>query len=140
MYIFVYVPAAGRIAPAIARNRVGPLSAQSTSIGGRVRALIAPRCLFPQRYPCNPGTCVGEDRTVSGVGSLAMAFTCHRSWALDVGIQRTRRLGREPHICRDINKFMFVLLKCTFLCMYCRRPYRSRHRSESSGTSFSAVN
>jgi hypothetical protein len=36
MYIFVYVPSAGRIAPAIARNRVGPLSAQSTSLGGRV--------------------------------------------------------------------------------------------------------
>ena len=38
MYIFVYVPVAGRIAPAIARNRVGPLSVQSTSIGGRVGA------------------------------------------------------------------------------------------------------
>ena len=38
MYIFVYVPAAGRIAPAIDRNLVGPLSAQSTSIEGRVGA------------------------------------------------------------------------------------------------------
>ena len=38
MYIFVCVPAAGGIAPAIARNRVGPLSVQSTSIGGQVGA------------------------------------------------------------------------------------------------------
>ena len=38
MCIFVYVPAAGSIAPAIFRNRVGPLFAQSTNIGGRVRA------------------------------------------------------------------------------------------------------
>ena len=40
MYIFVCVPAAGRIAPdpAIAWNRVGPLSAQSTSVRGRVGA------------------------------------------------------------------------------------------------------
>ena len=38
MYIFVYVPATGRIAPAIARDRVGPLSVQSTSIGGQVEA------------------------------------------------------------------------------------------------------
>ena len=38
MYMFVYVPATGRIAPAIARNRVGPLSVQSTSIFERFSA------------------------------------------------------------------------------------------------------
>ncbi len=38
MYIFIYVPATGCTAPAIARNRVGPLPAQSASGGGPVRA------------------------------------------------------------------------------------------------------
>ena len=38
MYLFVYVPVAGRIAPASARNRIGPLSMRSTSKGGPVRA------------------------------------------------------------------------------------------------------
>ena len=38
MYIFVYVPAAGRIASATARNRAGPLPMQSPSGGGRARA------------------------------------------------------------------------------------------------------
>jgi hypothetical protein len=38
MYLFVYVPVAGRIAPAAARNRIGPLSMRSTSKGGPVRA------------------------------------------------------------------------------------------------------
>ena len=35
MYIFVYVPATGCIAPATVRNRVGRLPAQSSSAGGR---------------------------------------------------------------------------------------------------------
>ena len=38
MYIFVYVPAAGRIASATARNRAGPLPMQSPSGRGRARA------------------------------------------------------------------------------------------------------
>ena len=38
MYIFVYVPAAGRIASATARNRAGPLLMQAPSEGGRARA------------------------------------------------------------------------------------------------------
>jgi hypothetical protein len=38
MYLFVYVPVAGHIAPASARNRIGPLSMRSTSKGGPVRA------------------------------------------------------------------------------------------------------
>ena len=38
MYIFVYVPAAGRIASATARNRAGPLPMQAPSGGGRARA------------------------------------------------------------------------------------------------------
>ena len=38
MYIFVYVPAVGRIASATARNRAGPLPMQSPSGGGRARA------------------------------------------------------------------------------------------------------
>jgi hypothetical protein len=38
VYIFIYVPATGCTAPAIARNRVGPLPAQSASGGGPVRA------------------------------------------------------------------------------------------------------
>ena len=38
MYLFVYVPVVGRIAPAAARNRIGPLSVPSTSKGGPVRA------------------------------------------------------------------------------------------------------
>ena len=38
MYLFVYIPVAGRIAPASARNRIGPLSMRSTSKGGPVRA------------------------------------------------------------------------------------------------------
>ena len=38
MYIFVYVPAAGRIASATARNRAGPLPMQSSSGKGRARA------------------------------------------------------------------------------------------------------
>ena len=36
MYLFVYVPVAGHIAPASARNRIGPLSMRSTSKGGPV--------------------------------------------------------------------------------------------------------
>ena len=36
MYLFVYVPVAGRIAPAAARNRIGPLSVRSTSKGSPV--------------------------------------------------------------------------------------------------------
>ncbi len=43
MYLFVYVPIAGRIAPASARNRIGPLSMRSTSKGGPVRALASAR-------------------------------------------------------------------------------------------------
>jgi hypothetical protein len=38
MYIFVYVPAAGRIASAAARNRAGPLPMQAPRGGGRARA------------------------------------------------------------------------------------------------------
>ena len=38
MYIFVYVPAAGRIASATARNRAGPLPMQAPSGGDRARA------------------------------------------------------------------------------------------------------
>ena len=38
MYIFVYVPAAGRIASATARNRAGPFPMQAPSEGGRARA------------------------------------------------------------------------------------------------------
>ena len=38
MYLFVYVPVAGRIAPASARNRIGPLSMRSTSKGSPVWA------------------------------------------------------------------------------------------------------
>ena len=38
MYIFVYVPAAGRIASATARNRAGPLPMQASSGGDRARA------------------------------------------------------------------------------------------------------
>ena len=38
IYIFVYVPAEGGIASAIARNRAGPLSMQALGGGGRARA------------------------------------------------------------------------------------------------------
>ena len=38
MYIFMYVPAADRMAPATSRNRVGPLSMQPSSAGGGARA------------------------------------------------------------------------------------------------------
>ena len=38
MFLFVYVPIAGRIEPASARNRFGPLSMRSTSKRGPGRA------------------------------------------------------------------------------------------------------
>ena len=38
MYLFVYVPVAGRIAPASARNRIGPLLTRSNRVRGPVRA------------------------------------------------------------------------------------------------------
>ena len=38
VYTFVYVPAAGHIAPATSRNRVGPLPAHSSIGGGCIRA------------------------------------------------------------------------------------------------------
>ena len=38
MYIFVYVPTTGRTASATAQNRVGPLPAHSSIVGGDVRA------------------------------------------------------------------------------------------------------
>ena len=37
VFIFVYVSAAGCIAPLITRNRVGPLPALSPRVGGRIR-------------------------------------------------------------------------------------------------------
>ena len=38
MYLFEYVPVAGRIAPASARNRIGPLLIRSNRVRGPVRA------------------------------------------------------------------------------------------------------
>ena len=50
MYIFVYyVPAAGRIASATARNRAGPLPMQAPSEGGRARA-----CVVVPLFPATP--------------------------------------------------------------------------------------
>ena len=57
-YIFVYVPAAGCIASATARNRVGPLPMDSPSGGRLVRAR---RCQLQRRggsFPC--GTSAAE--------------------------------------------------------------------------------
>ena len=52
MGIFVYVPAAGRIAPTTARNRVGPLLPQSASTGGPVRAHAGHLQLRGASWPC----------------------------------------------------------------------------------------
>ncbi len=53
MYLFVYVPVAGHIAPASARNRIGPLSMRSTSKGGPVRARGCHRERCGSTFLCN---------------------------------------------------------------------------------------
>jgi hypothetical protein len=54
MYIYVYVPFAGRIAPATALNRVGPLPARFPTAGGPVRARAG--CLQRRGASCPSGT------------------------------------------------------------------------------------
>ena len=70
MYIFVFLPAAGCIAPGTARNRVGLLPAQQPSAAGSVRA----RGGYLQRRgascPCSFSTILagaqGQNRPVPG--------------------------------------------------------------------------
>ena len=103
MYLFVYVPVAGRIAPASARNRIGPLSMRSTSKGGPVRArgchwercgstllhiISAIRVEAPGLDPTYPKW----DRSQTRV-------SCRPSCALGVGTQRTKRLEHVLYIC-----------------------------------------
>ncbi len=40
---------------------------------------------------CNPGRRAEARPGLSGVGSLTTISACHRSWASEVGTQRTRR-------------------------------------------------
>jgi hypothetical protein len=59
MYIFVYVPAAGRIASATARNRAGLLPMQSPSRRGRARACGDRLQRRGASLPCKP-----EDKAI----------------------------------------------------------------------------
>ena len=102
MYLFVYVPVEGHIAPASARNRIGPLSMRSTSKGGPGRAR---GCHWKRRgstFLCNTSAirveAAGLDRTYPKWDRSQARVSCRPSCALGVGIQRTKRLEHVLYI------------------------------------------
>ena len=99
--ISVYEPTAGRIVPATAQNRLGPLPTHFPSGRGRVRARGGRLQRRSASFPCGTsaiqaGAHAEARPGLSEVGSLTTISACHRSWALEVGIERTRRL--EPAV------------------------------------------
>ena len=61
--------------------------------GELVRCSVAAPLLFhaaPLQF-CNPGRRAEARPGLSGVGALTTISACHRSWASEVGTQRTRR-------------------------------------------------
>ena len=103
MYLYEYVPVAGRIALASARNPIGPLSMHSTSKGGPGRAR---GCHWKRRestFLCITSAirveAVGLDRTVPKWDRSQTRVSCRPSGALVVGAQCTKRLEHVLNIC-----------------------------------------
>ena len=103
MYLCMYVPVAGRIAPASARNRIGPLSMSSTSKGGPG---LARGCHWERRgstflsiTSAIREEAAGLDRTVPKWDRSQTRVSCRPSCALGVGTQRTKRLEHVLYIC-----------------------------------------
>ena len=103
MYLFVYVPVAGHIAPASARNRIGPLSMRSTSKGGPVRARGCHWERCGSTFLCSTSAILveaaGLDRTYPKWDRSQTRVSCRPSCALGVGTQRTKRLEHVLYIC-----------------------------------------
>ena len=103
LYLFVYVPVAGHIAPASARNRIGPLSMHSTSNGGpgRARGCHWERC--GSTFLCITSAirveAAGLDRTYPKWDRSQTSVFCRPSDALGVGTQRIKRLEHVLNIC-----------------------------------------
>ena len=96
MYLFVYVRVAGHIAPASARNRIGPLSMRSTSKGGPVRARGCHRERCGSTFLCITSAIRAE---VPGLDRTYPKWDRSQpSCALGVGTQRTKRLEHVLHI------------------------------------------
>ena len=121
-YIFVYVPAADRIAAAINRSPFGLLLARFDRVGERVRAHeghLQPRGTSP---PCCisafEATVPGSRPELSWAGSVWTTVSCYRRCVWIVGTQRTSRFVYWLYICRVIDFFMNVLLLCVYVCMY----------------------
>ena len=103
MYLFMYVPVAGRIVPAPAQDRIGPLSMRSTSKGGPGRAR---GCHWERRgstFLCITSAirveAAGLDRTYPKWDRSQTRVSCRPSCALGVETQCTKRLEHVLNIC-----------------------------------------
>ena len=103
MYLFVYVPVPGRIAPASARNRIGPLLTRSTSKGGPVRARGCHWERCGSTVLCSTSAILveapGLDRMYPKWDRSQTRVSCRPSCTLGVGTQRTKRLEHVLYIC-----------------------------------------
>ena len=145
-YIFVYVPAAGRTASAIGRNRVGPLSVRSPIGGGRVRARGGYLQHRGASSPCTFCTFSAIWAGVQGQNRPVPESDRSRPPSLAIeggpGMWEPSVLDGKPIACIFVELLDFLCCRCNYVyfCVCtCRRPYRFRHRSESSGTSSGTV-
>ena len=143
MYIFLCVPATGYTVPGIAQNRVGPLPAHSPSAWGRSRARGG-------HLQCRGASCPCSTSAICWAGVLVCRGKIGR-FVSRIALSRRplrSKLGLECRNSADQavsslylyfwSYSLFLCCRCNYVYISvcpCHRLYRSRHRSEPSGTS-----